>query len=176
MKIGYSQSSAGTWTKQSYIRIFGYVDTGFLHLLHTDCKKLMPKSRLAWSCWNYLSSSAVDSRGIYKANIDQVALWVDRYCYGHHFPSNGHFDRTCENKKHIDSRNRVWIQPSLDFMNDLQHIPEVTTGPVLVTLNPPFEPQEDLIQGRWAYEHPVLDSEVSCVTIFRCRWKSNDIP
>ena len=45
-------------------------------------------------------------------------------------------------------------------MNDLQHIPEETAGPVLVTLNPPFEPRKELIQGRWAYEHPVLDSEV----------------
>lgn len=47
-----------------------------------------------------------------------------------------------------------------DYMNDLQHIPEETTGPVLVTLNPPFEPRKELVQGRWAYEHPVLDSEV----------------
>ena len=42
-------------------------------VLHCD-ERLMPKSRLAWSCWNYLSSTAVDSRGIHKANIDQVAL------------------------------------------------------------------------------------------------------
>ncbi|KAI5123464.1 hypothetical protein M0805_008834 [Coniferiporia weirii] len=89
-------------------------------VLHSDIN-LMPKCRLAWSCWNYLSSSAVDSRGIYKANIDQVALTY--------------------------------------WMNDLQHISEKKHGTVLVTLNPPFEPREETIAGRWAYEHPILDSE-----------------
>lgn len=45
-------------------------------------------------------------------------------------------------------------------MNDLQHIPESQYGPVLVTLNPPFDPDEDKVAGRWNYEHPVLDSKV----------------
>ena len=45
-------------------------------------------------------------------------------------------------------------------MNDLQHIPESRYGPVLVTLNPPFEPHEDTVVGRWQYEHPVIDSNV----------------
>ena len=30
-------------------------------------------------------------------------------------------------------------------------------GPILVTLNSPFEPRKDTIVGRWAYDHPVLD-------------------
>ncbi|KAJ7628506.1 FAD/NAD(P)-binding domain-containing protein [Roridomyces roridus] len=30
-------------------------------------------------------------------------------------------------------------------------------GPVLVTLNPPFEPRAGLFAGRWQYDHPVLD-------------------
>lgn len=46
-------------------------------------------------------------------------------------------------------------------MNDLQHISEKKHGTVLVTLNPPFVPRPDTIGGRWAYEHPVLNSEVS---------------
>lgn len=48
-----------------------------------------------------------------------------------------------------------------DGMNDLQHIPENKYGPVLVTLNPPYEPKEGTVAGRWKYEHPVLDGEVS---------------
>lgn len=51
-------------------------------------------------------------------------------------------------------------------MNGLQHISEKTFGPVLVTLNPPFEPRPETIQGRWAYDHPVLDSKV-CICIKR---------
>lgn len=46
-------------------------------------------------------------------------------------------------------------------MNDLQHIPESKYGPVLVTLNPPFEPREGLLAGRYQYDHPVLDAQVS---------------
>lgn len=36
----------------------------------------MPKRRAAWSCWNYLTHSAVDKFGNKKANIDQVTLYV----------------------------------------------------------------------------------------------------
>ena len=46
-----------------------------------------------------------------------------------------------------------------DGMNDLQHIPEAEYGPVLVTLNPPFEPEADKVVGRWKYDHPILDRE-----------------
>ncbi|KAF9077582.1 hypothetical protein BDP27DRAFT_1311295 [Rhodocollybia butyracea] len=42
-------------------------------------------------------------------------------------------------------------------MNDLQHISEKKHGPVLVTLNPPFEPATNF--GRYNYEHPVLDGK-----------------
>ena len=45
-------------------------------------------------------------------------------------------------------------------MNDLQHIPEELYGPVLVTLNPPFEPDAAKVGGRRKYEHPVLNSKV----------------
>ncbi|KAJ7490728.1 FAD/NAD(P)-binding domain-containing protein [Mycena latifolia] len=88
-------------------------------VLHSDVK-LMPRSRLAWSCWNYLTKSVLDSQGNRKANSDQVSL-----TYG---------------------------------MNDLQHIPETKYGPVLVTLNPPFEPREGTFAGRFRYDHPVLDA------------------
>ncbi|KAJ7738325.1 FAD/NAD(P)-binding domain-containing protein [Mycena metata] len=88
-------------------------------VLHSDIE-LMPNSRLAWSCWNYLTQSVLDSRGKRKANSDQVSL-----TYG---------------------------------MNDLQHISEANYGPVLVTLNPPFEPREGTLAGRYRYDHPVLDA------------------
>ncbi|KAJ7133404.1 FAD/NAD(P)-binding domain-containing protein [Mycena epipterygia] len=88
-------------------------------VLHSDVK-LMPRSRLAWSCWNYLTQSVLDSQGRRKANSDQVSL-----TYG---------------------------------MNDLQHIPEAKYGPVLVTLNPPFEPRKGTVAGRYQYDHPVLDA------------------
>ncbi|KAJ7231860.1 FAD/NAD(P)-binding domain-containing protein [Mycena haematopus] len=89
-------------------------------VLHSDVT-LMPRSRLAWSCWNYLTQSVIDSDGRRKANSDQVSL-----TYG---------------------------------MNDLQHIPEAKHGPVLVTLNPPFEPRDGTVAGRYSYDHPVLDAQ-----------------
>ncbi|KAL0961180.1 hypothetical protein HGRIS_006152 [Hohenbuehelia grisea] len=89
-------------------------------VLHSDTK-LMPRSRLAWSCWNYLTSSVLGSDGRRKPNADQVAL-------------------------------TYWI-------NQLQHISEKKYGPVLVTLNPPVEPDKDKVVGRYNYEHPVIDSQ-----------------
>ncbi|KAI0264008.1 hypothetical protein BC834DRAFT_287048 [Gloeopeniophorella convolvens] len=46
--------------------------------LHTD-ESLMPRSRLAWSCWNYLTRSAVDTKGVKQANNPQVSLtyWMN---------------------------------------------------------------------------------------------------
>ncbi|KAF9524252.1 amine oxidase [Crepidotus variabilis] len=97
-------------------------------VLHSD-EQLMPRSRLAWSCWNYLSFT--------KPEASATAL---------------------ESKNHSDMAevNRV----SLTYgMNDLQHIPEAKYGPVLVTLNPPFEPDPSKTVGKWHYSHPVLDSQ-----------------
>ncbi|KAF7308430.1 Amino-oxidase domain-containing protein [Mycena chlorophos] len=88
-------------------------------VLHSDVS-LMPRSRLAWTCWNYLTRTVLDAQGRRKANSDEVSL-----TYG---------------------------------MNDLQHISEKKHGPVLVTLNPPFEPREGTLAGRWKYDHPVLDA------------------
>ncbi|KAH7915478.1 hypothetical protein BJ138DRAFT_1141850 [Hygrophoropsis aurantiaca] len=44
-------------------------------------------------------------------------------------------------------------------MNDLQHLSEDAYGPVLVTLNPPTEPDESKVTARFSYDHPILDSE-----------------
>ncbi|KAG2009646.1 amine oxidase [Coprinopsis cinerea AmutBmut pab1-1] len=85
-------------------------------VLHSDVR-MMPKSKMAWSCWNYLTTSQNGE----SSDIDRVSL-----TYG---------------------------------MNDLQHIPESKWGPVLCTLNPPFEPAPDKVVGRWRYDHPVLDSK-----------------
>ncbi|KDQ50504.1 hypothetical protein JAAARDRAFT_74155 [Jaapia argillacea MUCL 33604] len=85
-------------------------------VLHADIE-LMPKRRVAWSCWNYLTSSSSDV----KEEQDRVALTY--------------------------------------WMNDLQHLPEPLHGPVLVTLNPPFEPDPKKVVGRWKYDHPILDAK-----------------
>ncbi|KZW00435.1 FAD/NAD(P)-binding domain-containing protein [Exidia glandulosa HHB12029] len=45
-------------------------------ILHSDLA-LMPKRRKAWSCWNYLSSSAPEASGDVKASVGRVAL---TYC------------------------------------------------------------------------------------------------
>jgi hypothetical protein len=47
----------------------------------------------------------------------------------------------------------------IDWMNDLQSLPEKEHGTILVTLNPPFEPET--VIGRFGYDHPVLDAQVS---------------
>ena len=44
-------------------------------------------------------------------------------------------------------------------MNLLQSLSEEEYGNVLVTLNPPFEPRQDSIIGRWRYEHPLISTE-----------------
>lgn len=36
--------------------------------------QLMPRSRLAWSCWNYITRTTVDEQGISKPNDPQVSL------------------------------------------------------------------------------------------------------
>ncbi|KAI0349582.1 FAD/NAD(P)-binding domain-containing protein [Trametes cingulata] len=89
-------------------------------VLHSD-KRLMPVSRLAWSCWNYLTTSVTDSAGRYLPNVNQVSLTY--------------------------------------WMNELQHLPMEKHGPVLVTLNPPFDPKPELEFGRYKYDHPVLSGE-----------------
>ncbi|KAG8969191.1 hypothetical protein FRC03_004144 [Tulasnella sp. 419] len=42
-------------------------------VLHNDTD-LMPKRRIAWSCWNFLTKSSVDAKGRIKPNADQVTL------------------------------------------------------------------------------------------------------
>jgi hypothetical protein len=52
-----------------------------------------------------------------------------------------------------------------DGMNELQHIPEDRYGPVLATLNPPphILVDKSKIQGRWNYDHPVIDDKVETI-------------
>lgn len=46
-------------------------------------------------------------------------------------------------------------------MGLLQDLPDRHGDPILVTLNPPFEPNPDLTYGRYKYEHPILSEEVT---------------
>lgn len=45
-------------------------------------------------------------------------------------------------------------------MNILQHLPERTFGPVLVTMNPEHAPDPRLTQGKFVYRHPLYTAEV----------------
>ncbi|KAG2123795.1 hypothetical protein DEU56DRAFT_893401 [Suillus clintonianus] len=45
------------------------------------------------------------------------------------------------------------------YMNELQHLPEDLHGPVLVTLNPPTDPDVTKTAARFAYDHPILDTK-----------------
>lgn len=44
-------------------------------------------------------------------------------------------------------------------MNILQHYPEETYGPVLVTMNPDHSPDPELTQGKFIYRHPLYTIE-----------------
>lgn len=46
-------------------------------------------------------------------------------------------------------------------MNLLQSIPENEYGPVFVTLNPPFEPKQELVADEYWYTHPLFTAHVS---------------
>ncbi|TRM60581.1 hypothetical protein BD626DRAFT_407170 [Schizophyllum amplum] len=87
-------------------------------ILHHD-ERLMPRSKPAWSCWNYLTSSVVDADGNVLPNEPRISLRHERP------PAH----------------------------------PPAKYGPVLVTLNSPFEPAAEKVVGRWKYEHPVLDAQ-----------------
>lgn len=58
-------------------------------------------------------------------------------------------------------------------MNLLQSIPETDFGPVLVTLNPPFEPKPELVAKEYWYEHPLF-SELVSLGSFRALRTSQD--
>lgn len=45
-------------------------------------------------------------------------------------------------------------------MNSLQSLSEERHGPILVTLNPPFEVDRAKEIGRYKYEHPIYSAAV----------------
>jgi len=79
-------------------------------VLHTD-PALLPRSRRAWSAWNYLAADDVTGQR-------PVAVSY--------------------------------------LINKLQPLP--CTTPVIVTLNPPFEPDPARVLQEFEYSHPLLDS------------------
>lgn len=114
-------------------------------VLHSD-EKLMPRSRMAWSCWNYLTFSKVKLR--------------EGRQYSSETGSENSLHSHEEEIQREKSLNADVNQVSLTYgMNDLQHLSEARYGPVFVTLNPPFEPDPAKISGRWKYDHPVLDTK-----------------
>ncbi|KAF8158029.1 amine oxidase [Crassisporium funariophilum] len=115
-------------------------------ILHSDTR-LMPKSRMAWSCWNYLTYTKSVLPGVDGVEDDSETSSQDTV-YSQ--------EKMSSERATTQDVDRI----SLTYgMNDLQHIPESRYGPVLVTLNPPFEPEANKIGGRWKYDHPVLDTK-----------------
>ncbi|KAG8935549.1 hypothetical protein FRC02_007693 [Tulasnella sp. 418] len=104
-------------------------------VLHNDID-LMPKRKIAWSCWNFLTTSSVDDNGRIKSNMDQVSLV---YAY-----RKLKFGSAC---------CRTYD------MNQLQHISEEEHGKVLVTLNPLQGPRPETIISRQSFEHPIYNAE-----------------
>jgi uncharacterized protein len=80
-------------------------------VLHTD-SSLLPKSRRAWSAWNYIAAD--DADGTRPVAVSYL-------------------------------------------INKLQPLPFAT--PVIVTLNPPFDPDPALTIREFEYSHPLLDAE-----------------
>ena len=80
-------------------------------VLHGD-PALLPRSRRAWSAWNYLAAD--DPGGTRPVAVSYL-------------------------------------------INKLQPLP--CARPVIVTLNPPFEPDPRLVLGEYEYSHPVIDGE-----------------
>jgi len=48
----------------------------------------------------------------------------------------------------------------LDWLNLIQHLSVAKHGQIFLTLNPPFEPDPDLVFKEFLYDHPVLDANV----------------
>ena len=110
--------------------------------LHSDLS-LMPRRRVTWSSWNYLTTSrAASSVATKKASMYNPYARDDGT--GNQ-PEDG-------NPNPSPDLDRV----SLTYnMNILQHIPTSLFGHVLVTMNPPHAPSPSTIQGEYQYSHPL---------------------
>ncbi|KAF5348456.1 hypothetical protein D9756_009552 [Leucocoprinus leucothites] len=131
----------------------------------------LPKAQLHLSSRINCVSSVLDESGG-RRKLEVITNDDEKYVYDHVIfachsddalrilQSGG--DLGGEEERILDSfewnKNEVVLH---NGMNDLQDIPEDIHGPVLATLNPPPEVQidENKVQGRWRYEHPVLDDK-----------------
>ncbi|GME49121.1 Amine oxidase [Neofusicoccum parvum] len=95
--------------------------------LHSDLS-LMPRREVAWSSWNYLTTSSPTAS---RAKPSKPSA------------PNG-------------SASGALSSVSLTYnMNILQHIPVPEYGHVLVTMNPPHMPKPELTQAAIQYAHPL---------------------
>lgn len=65
-----------------------------------------------------------------------------------------------------DKRTGAVHEMSLTYcMNLLQSLDEAEYGPVLVTMNPPFEPDPTTVLKEFRYEHPLFTAKVSVFSL-----------
>jgi len=48
-----------------------------------------------------------------------------------------------------------------DWLNSIQHLSVEKHGQIFLTLNPPFEPNPELVFKEFVYDHPVLDANAN---------------
>ncbi|KAL1741427.1 hypothetical protein HDZ31DRAFT_45464 [Schizophyllum fasciatum] len=101
-------------------------------ILHRD-ERLMPKSKRAWSCWNYLASTRTTSEA------EAQAADPPSRTYGMNELQHIPYDR---------------YGPVLVTLNSPRD-----RGPAAGAVVGPFEPAAGTVVGRWTYEHPVLDAK-----------------
>ncbi|ORX35688.1 hypothetical protein BD324DRAFT_631180 [Kockovaella imperatae] len=101
-------------------------------VLHYD-ERFMPIRKIAYSAWNYLTLSKAHEGPKRSKNSKRSSS-----------------NTTASSSSSIDTVSLTYS------MNILQHLDEKRHGPVLVTLNPPFEVDPSKVIGRWQYDHPMM--------------------
>jgi len=109
-------------------------------VLHGD-EKLMPVMRKAWSGEFRVSSSFFHGDRLSNSTCADFISTSSQTAWNYLTFSTKTADG--KSKANVNSVSLTYC------MNLLQHIPESIWGPVLVTLNPPFEPEPSKVVGKW---------------------------
>ncbi|KAK3060268.1 hypothetical protein LTS18_008925, partial [Coniosporium uncinatum] len=136
-------SSTATSTEKDIMSCFQ--TTPNLAYLHSDTS-LLPRRRVAWSAWNYLTTTSSHPRPNSSVNGDVVGLTEDKTLV------NGDGDGNDSPSGNLDTVSLTYN------MNILQHIPTSKFGDVLVTMNPPHRPDPAKTQAAFEYTHPLYNA------------------